>query len=1524
MGRKRSKSRRRLNVKLLVIVLSVLVLLAGVLAGGWYYWGIRHESRGNTAAQHGRYEEALAYYTRALHKTRDPAAHTRLLKQIISVTKQIRAPTEAMACDYARSLISYSGMLATLEPKNADYAQAFLPVYFQQLRDNNNPESWNQFRTQSKKMVAAAPGNLVWLKYAALADVVWMIQTAPEEDVRTEIGKAIIAARNALPNDGQVAFYLASGGVKEAYLQPEAGAAQARMLNRAAQIMEEYVQAHPADAEGRLNCVRVLRGVNHFGAAVVPGAAARADQFLAGLEQELAAGARPDLANEVADIMLAGPAGGSTAAAARATAFLQQVLTKSPGRQDVQFKLGVLFRQAGNHEAALTAFAAAAGERPPVVDAAILNQRNIHFAALRELADLQFTASEQATDDAKKAAFLAQAEKSLAALRLLAKSDTLTIGILEARLAMAQGRLWGALEKLDGITGGMARSPEAQLWRGVALARQGEYGEALRCLDDSLAVPPVPEEQRFRAVKEMVPLLVRLKQFDGASALAGNLKNSHPADPELSRLQADVMIARVENGLAVEQVAAVLGEVVKLLKPLADQNDPEARLRLAEIAVRLGNRQRAKELARSFAVDSPVTPERLPRLVAVEQALGLTDALAARLRLALGAPTGNRAAELAMQAVTTAQGVYWERLGPLVAVALVRSPAARELKLAELAKAAGAAAEGQEAVARAEKADPGSLELLRFQLTEALTTGKLDAADALLKNRRAAAEKMENVERLQWNAHLCLLRGDAARAVVMSEDVVKRCPYSSGAWSLLGEARRLTGKSAEAVTAQAKAVELKPDSMPIRLKLFQVLDETGDAAKALDTLRQLLVFQMRDIRVANLYLDYLARHNGAEEALAFRQKWTVINPNDLYNRRALARLLLGKGLPDLAQKEIAVIAAMAPNDRESVQLQALLEQAWDRPEVGRVLLENYLHLRGGKADAEDWLCLARYLRLIPALPDAIAAAYGAAQQRQDAKTLPVTLEYAEWQASRGAVAPALALYRELRDKTNNPALYATILDLLMWDQRHDEAARELELWRQATAPAWNSQQAMISARLLAAAGKLPQAAEVIATAIASEPNNARLYLTRAQLFYDTRDDEKISARVLEDLKKTVQLDPELIRPRELLRGWYQRESRPDEANNWRLWLLARRLAAPSYCLQLAAQYARQNRDRELKELLLNFMQKENAPVWHQMLAALYRKQGSLNEALQELDRAGKLQPLPTADGIALYADTWLAAGKPQKALELLAQYRSQQKTAPAMNILYGRVLKENQRAGEGEAIFAATIHAAADRHADLQAVIGQFLMFEKAAAVNARLERERTARNTPALTLAHAQFLAANGQPAEALAVVERLAADKTVTDGVFRIALLEFLGRAYETSQQYAKARETYEALLALQPTHLLALNNLAMLLAEKLGEPEKAVAMAEKAATTVPFNDLSRANILDTLGQVQALAGRPAAALSSFMDSLDLQENAGTSFRLAKTLFRLGRADAARTQLEQARKLAKQEQDSALLQEMEAFSKL
>ena len=66
---------------------------------------------------------------------------------------------------------------------------------------------------------------------------------------------------------------------------------------------------------------------------------------------------------------------------------------------------------------------------------------------------------------------------------------------------------------------------------------------------------------------------------------------------------------------------------------------------------------------------------------------------------------------------------------------------------------------------------------------------------------------------------------------------------------------------------------------------------------------------------------------------------------------------------------------------------------------------------------------------------------------------------------------------------------------------------------------------------------------------------------------------------------------------------------------------------------------------------------------------------------------------------------------------------------------------------------------------------------------------------------------------------------------------------------KRYDAARDTYEKLLAVSPNWALALNNLAVLYSENLGQLDKAYDLAKKASEAAP----NEPHIADTLGWIE-----------------------------------------------------------------------
>jgi tetratricopeptide (TPR) repeat protein len=86
-----------------------------------------------------------------------------------------------------------------------------------------------------------------------------------------------------------------------------------------------------------------------------------------------------------------------------------------------------------------------------------------------------------------------------------------------------------------------------------------------------------------------------------------------------------------------------------------------------------------------------------------------------------------------------------------------------------------------------------------------------------------------------------------------------------------------------------------------------------------------------------------------------------------------------------------------------------------------------------------------------------------------------------------------------------------------------------------------------------------------------------------------------------------------------------------------------------------------------------------------------------------------------------------------------------------------------------------------------------------------------------------------------------------------------------YTANKEINKAEQAYLAALKLKPDHTTAMNNLAYLYVDRLGQPDKAIFYSEKAIAIMPRNGL----VLDTYGWAMAKLGRYEQAQAVLEDA-------------------------------------------------------
>jgi tetratricopeptide (TPR) repeat protein len=122
------------------------------------------------------------------------------------------------------------------------------------------------------------------------------------------------------------------------------------------------------------------------------------------------------------------------------------------------------------------------------------------------------------------------------------------------------------------------------------------------------------------------------------------------------------------------------------------------------------------------------------------------------------------------------------------------------------------------------------------------------------------------------------------------------------------------------------------------------------------------------------------------------------------------------------------------------------------------------------------------------------------------------------------------------------------------------------------------------------------------------------------------------------------------------------------------------------------------------------------------------------------------------------------------------------------------------------------------------------------------------------------------------------------------KLYLLQSLALEHYQRGEFPEARKAYEQMNAINPSNVLALNNLAYLLMEHFNDPKSALPYSRQAANTVP----SDPNILDTVGWNHVLLGNYDLGLSALRRAIGMDDGLpAVHYHAAEACYRRGQAD-------------------------------
>jgi len=114
-------------------------------------------------------------------------------------------------------------------------------------------------------------------------------------------------------------------------------------------------------------------------------------------------------------------------------------------------------------------------------------------------------------------------------------------------------------------------------------------------------------------------------------------------------------------------------------------------------------------------------------------------------------------------------------------------------------------------------------------------------------------------------------------------------------------------------------------------------------------------------------------------------------------------------------------------------------------------------------------------------------------------------------------------------------------------------------------------------------------------------------------------------------------------------------------------------------------------------------------------------------------------------------------------------------------------------------------------------------------------------------------------------------------------------LGLVYYNLEMDDEAKGAFDKALQLDASDFATLNNYAWFLSDRLGEHEKALELARRAAALQPKN----ATVLDTVGWIEYLSEQPQKALSTLRQSVELGEIAANTYHLAVVYEKRGKGE-------------------------------
>lgn len=432
---------------------------------------------------------------------------------------------------------------------------------------------------------------------------------------------------------------------------------------------------------------------------------------------------------------------------------------------------------------------------------------------------------------------------------------------------------------------------------------------------------------------------------------------------------------------------------------------------------------------------------------------------------------------------------------------------------------------------------------------------------------------------------------------------------------------------------------------------------------------------------------------------------------------------------------------------------------------------------------------------------------------------------------------------------------------------------------------------MLMANMASTDKKYDAALAALAKALALDPLNHDALLLRARVMFD-KGDRDAAITELERQAKVFPKSPELqfqLGKEYLAMGNAEKAA---AALNQGLTLAP---GFPGPTLMLAEVNIRLGKADQAVNALKSFVQKN--PTMHEprlLLAQAYRAQGKFDEALEvyrQIEKAFAPRPEPAflTGMVLLQQKKWEEARAAfTKAVEIAPNFVAAveqlvnadiaQKKYPAAKQRVDALLAKVPNSPEGM-LLLAKVYLASNDTAQAEAALLKIVSLQPDSPV-------------PFLMLARLYIM--GKEKDKALANLQQaLVKNPKNLEALMLIAVIN------EQQGKFAEARDYYEKVIAVNSKFAVALNNLAVIYAEKFNDLEKAAQLAQRARDSLPHDP----NIADTLGWIIFRRGQYSRGISLLSESAEKMGSAAeVQVHLGLAHYQMGAEKPAQTALEHA----------------------